>query len=383
MVRSLVGTSIRQVSAGSRHTLALSEHGEVFSWGWGQQGQLGHGQYSSLLRPTRISSFASSKIVYISAGGIHSACIDENGSCYTWGSSSYGQLGLGEKAVQLNSVCIPEIIGFTCNGDAAVFVVQISCGGMHTAAVDVDGNIWCWGRADNGQTGTANWIYSYFPGIVKPCKVKGFSRNARRVSCGAFHTMILTTDGKVFSMGREDYGMLGIGSREDSLSGGSMCPTLIERLSDKRVTDISCGGWHSILLTDSGDLYSCGKGEYGRLGVGDELSRDEPFLCECSKKMNDCSSAIGMKSVSAGGSHTIALSRDHKAYAVGRSGYGRLGVDRISVDRMSSFTEMKNPIEEVMGSKIVAVNAGGAHSAIIIEVPDEYLESIQRTYSFI
>jgi len=166
----------------------------------------------------------------------------------------------------------------------------------------------------------------------------------------------------VFSMGREDYGVLGIGSREDSLSGGSVCPTFVESLRNKRVTQISCGGWHSILMSEDGEFYSCGKGEYGRLGVGDELSRDEPIQWTSTSNINNPSSMqpdVRIKSISAGGSHSLILSKEHKVYAVGRSGYGRLGVSISASDRLRVFTEVKNPLESIHGSRIVAVEAGG------------------------
>jgi len=82
---------ISAVSAGSRHTLAVTVDGAVYAWGWGAQGQLGLGHYNSVVFPTKVE--LTEPIASISAGGIHSCCLDRNGQCYSWVSFYISPIG--------------------------------------------------------------------------------------------------------------------------------------------------------------------------------------------------------------------------------------------------------------------------------------------------
>lgn len=61
--------SVLVVSAGSRHTLAISENGDMYSWGWGHLGQLGHGDTISVHSPKLVQALAGKGIISIAAGG--------------------------------------------------------------------------------------------------------------------------------------------------------------------------------------------------------------------------------------------------------------------------------------------------------------------------
>lgn len=97
-IASLSDHKIVAISSGWDHCLALSDVGKVFSWGSGQNGKLGHGNDVNIPAPTLIQSLADvsdtdgTKIVTISAGCEHSACIDSNGVMYTWGHGDGGRL---------------------------------------------------------------------------------------------------------------------------------------------------------------------------------------------------------------------------------------------------------------------------------------------------
>lgn len=68
--------------------------------------------------------------------------------------------------------------------------------------------------------------------------------------------------------------------KQISLSAVRNCdkPRLIEALKTKRIRDIACGSSHSAAITSSGELYSWGLGEYGRLGHGDNTTQLRPKL---------------------------------------------------------------------------------------------------------
>ncbi len=140
---------------------------------------------------------------------------------------------------------------------------KLSCGGMHTAAVTDDGKLYCWGRADSGQTGYAEWYTTGFLGLTRPTLLSGFHELVEDVSCGSFHTLIVTRTGVVYTIGKDDFGVLGIGRDElSSMRAGMDRPTIIPQFSDsRRVSSVAAGGWHSCFLSTDGRLFVCGKGK--------------------------------------------------------------------------------------------------------------------------
>lgn len=413
-VKFPIKTTIVSVSAGSRHTLALSSTGSVFSWGYGRQGQLGHGNVENQCSPTLIDGLSSACVKVISAGGLHSGCIDSNNTLYTWGSTTVGQLGLGKPLVEVNGkvqpaeyVAVPTAVKLVeeenSSKESPFLVTKLSCGGMHTAAIDIHGDVYCWGKADSGQTGYSKWYLDFSSNVNHPRKVYGFEGKGVEVSCGGFHTLILNNKGNVYAMGKEDFGQLGTGLKQDNMSVGAEVPTLIQTLYEMHVVSIHAGGWHNTFLTDDGQLFTCGKGEYGRLGVGSEKSKIEPTLVNChqinlldsphlqlspksarSRKsfmdeedVNYVKNPYNIVHVSAGGSHTIWATQNHDIYSVGRVDSGRLGMgshcDK-KLDRTINPTCISKNIYRTPKAKVVEVVAGGAHSAIIMEYPEVVTE---------
>jgi alpha-tubulin suppressor-like RCC1 family protein len=373
-VLSLVQLPLRvkviAVTAGSRHSLALTDEGNVFAWGWGLLGQLGLGETQTVLNPTLIPTLPR-PIVAISAGGMHSACIDSTNECYSWGSSRSGQLGQGEEIVK---AAIKTTPGKVIKEDGTPLLVStISCGGMHTAAVGTDGEVWCWGRADNGQAGSGHWVFNFFSGIVHPHRVEGITTaddSPVMAVCGAFHTIVVTTRGRVITFGKEDFGMLG------TANGSGSSPTAIESLANEVVVGASCGGWHTLLWTEAGELFVCGKGEYGRLGLGHEESRTEPTRVT----IPFASTETKVVSAAAGGSHSLVLDSAGGVWAVGRTDDGRLGLpipvaeEGKKSDRMPHWSAVnwqqsegwQGAARSTGDARVVQVSAGGSHSFILI-----------------
>lgn len=74
---------------------------QVFSWGEGDDGKLGHGNRLSLEKPRLIEALKSKRVRDIACGSSHSAAITSNGELYTWGLGEYGRLGHGDVVTQL------------------------------------------------------------------------------------------------------------------------------------------------------------------------------------------------------------------------------------------------------------------------------------------
>ena len=80
-----------------------------------------------------------------------------------------------------------------------------------------------------------------------------------QISCGGEHTLMLKQNGSLFGFGNNEYGQLGTGNNENQNE-----PKLI--LKDIEISQIHCGSFHSIFLRQNGNVYSFGYNRYGQLG---------------------------------------------------------------------------------------------------------------------
>ncbi|XP_031485128.1 ultraviolet-B receptor UVR8 isoform X2 [Nymphaea colorata] len=257
------GVRIAMVAAGGRHTLALSDVGQVWGWGYGGEGQLGLGsrirmissphpiacvETSSYVRdripglPRR--GVASDSQVYkvpgtcikaIACGGRHSAVVTDAGALLTFGWGLYGQCGQGSTDDELSPSLVSSLWGVQIGGVAA--------GLWHTICTSVEGQVYAFGGNQFGQLGTGNDQAETLPRLLSAPSLE--NKHAKLVSCGARHSAILTEEGDVFSWGWNKYGQLGLGDVIDR-SIPSQVP-----LIDCHPTKVACGWWHTLLLAES------------------------------------------------------------------------------------------------------------------------------------
>ncbi len=101
-----------------------------------------------------------------------------------------------------------------------------------------------------------------------------------KVACGDFHSVALTSEGRLFSWGGGgsffNRGQCGHGNNQDSDS-----PELIKSLQHKVIVNLVCGGYHTLALSSDNELYSWGSGLYGECGFGafvhSNVPRQVPF----------------------------------------------------------------------------------------------------------
>ena len=95
-IEALAGKRVVAVSAGFAHNLALTADGAVWSWGWGGNGKLGHGDEQSQLLPKKVEAFADRRVVALSAGPSHSIATTADSAVFAWGEGGHACLGHGE-----------------------------------------------------------------------------------------------------------------------------------------------------------------------------------------------------------------------------------------------------------------------------------------------
>lgn len=187
-VGALASSNVRLVNAGGNRTGALTDDGKLFMWGSGAFGEMGDGSTRSHRKPTLVQAFLGNneRVCQVAIGSQHVAAITNAGDLYTWGNGEAGQLGLGDFGLQRKkpmpvtklrrNVCFVSagedftaivsqdnrVFLWGSNGYPSPFEKtfyqgqkprQIACGSAHMIVVLADGRVTSWGSKKYGQTG--------------------------------------------------------------------------------------------------------------------------------------------------------------------------------------------------------------------------------------
>jgi alpha-tubulin suppressor-like RCC1 family protein len=317
------------VSVGTYHTCALTEKGGVKCWGYNADGQLGDGTIFNRLTPVGVSGL-SSGVIGVSAGSDHTCALTAAGGVKCWGQNDYGQLGDGKGIDRLTPWDVYELESG---------VKAVSSGGYHTCALTTLGGVKCWGQNDFGQLGDGTTIDSNIP-----VGVYDLSSGVKAVSAGGYHTCALSERGGVKCWGFNYNGQLGDGTTIDRLT-----PVGVSDLSSG-VIAVSAGGSHTCALTAAGGVKCWGQNDFGRLGDGTTTDQHTPV------DVSDLYS--GVIAISAGSGHTCAFISAGAVKCWGYNYYGQLG-DGTTVNRLT-------PVDVFwLTSGVIAVSAGGSHTCAL------------------
>jgi alpha-tubulin suppressor-like RCC1 family protein len=186
-----------------------------------------------------------------------------------------GDIGLGRRMSARNkqtSKLVPQLVRFIRPGGNKALspMVRVFAGGHSSFALDARGTAWAWGPCNYGQLGIAagesREDASTPPAIVHARPVLGLPP-LREVACAAHHALFLTTDGRVFAVGRNDDGRLGLGDKLARVTVPTEVPVVFESADDV-VVHVACGEAHSLFTTRAGHVYACGYGDLMQLGLG-------------------------------------------------------------------------------------------------------------------
>jgi alpha-tubulin suppressor-like RCC1 family protein len=278
------GTNWKQVSAGIS---AIKTDGTLWCWGYNASGQLGDNTVVKKSSPVQTVAFGTNW-KQVASGEGSTAAIKTDGTLWTWGSNSYG--GLGDNTVARKSSPV-QTVAFGTNWK------QVACGSSHTAAIKTDGTLWTWGKNTNGQLGDNTTINRSSPvqtiaggtnwkqvavapqGVAvtaciktdgtlwnwgdngygrlgdntqtnrsSPIQTIAFGTNWKSVDCGSSHAAAIKTDGTLWSWGANDlYGNLGDNTR---INRSSPVQTITRGTN---WISVSCGGFITAATTN-GDL---------------------------------------------------------------------------------------------------------------------------------
>ena len=310
-----------QIATGYYHTLALHTDGTVYSWGQNTKGQLGNGSTAGRMAPILVSGLSRVKMV---ATGIRSSyAVKDDGTLWAWGMNENGQLGDGTTENRLLPVQITGIEGS---------ITALSSGvAYHMLALTDRGEVWAWGLNTSGELGLGSGDPSSQKNV--PVKVPGLT-DVVAVAAGGWHSLALKSNGTVWAWGNNEFGSLGDGTLANS--------DVPKEVDIDSVVAISAGNSHSLAVKADGTVWSWGLNTWGMLGDGTGYDRREPVRV---LGVNDAKTVVG------GGHHSYALTHSGSVWTWGYNNYGEMG-DGTGVWR---YTPVKN---EAL-TDVIAVTAGG------------------------
>ncbi|XP_057393747.1 X-linked retinitis pigmentosa GTPase regulator isoform X6 [Balaenoptera acutorostrata] len=242
---------IKQLSAGSNTSAALTEDGELFMWGDNSEGQIGLQNITSICVPHQVT--IGKPISWISCGYYHSAFVTTEGELYTFGEPEYGKLGLPGKLLINHKV--PQLVP-----GIPQKVIQVACGGGHTVVL-TENAVYTFGLGHFGQLGLGTFIFE----TSKPKAIENIKdQKISYVFCGENHTALITDLGLMYTFGDDRRGKLGLGLESFA---NQFVPTLCSNFLKFIVQLVACGGCHMLVFATP------------RLDVAEDVELDE---------INDC-----------------------------------------------------------------------------------------------
>ena len=294
--------------------------------------------------PRLVEHLQGKAVTLIAMGEQHSAAVVGD-QLLTWGSNTYGQLGLrlvlgGAAAAQDVPACVAALQGMR--------ITHVAVGQYHSAAV-ADGQLYTWGLNTDGQLGLAFGDYTTFQTPAAVPDLRG--KTVTALALGDKSTYALA-DGVLYSWGSNAYGELGHGTINRPFSHAYTVPTPVDFFgAPAAVVAVAAGGKSAAAVLANGTAYGWGYNAYGQLGVGYSSTRvvsPEPLLL-------DNVTAVAVSS----GTHIVSLA-DGDVWLSGRNNWGQLG-DGTS----SGSVDTPRRVDALAGLNATAAAAGSDHSCAV------------------
>jgi len=272
--------------------------------------------------------------------------VDEGGDVFVWGNMTnkgYPPIddpGNNDIAVKLNN--LPKILMVSCSDDTSALVGE-------------DGSLWTWSL----NFGSGHRLITCVPTLV-PRQV--FNAPIVMVACGASHTLALTAGGQVFTCGAGWHGQLGHGAKLD-IDEFCLVPNLTHVGPGKCIM-VAAGEMHSVVLHESGTMWTFGKGGLGALGLLNYLDAVSP-----QRVLPFCAAGQHVEMVAAGGAHTAVVTSAGVLWTWGSGVFGQLGVPRVfhtSMDKcVPQLVRMPQCPGTELTNRVMSVSCGAFHTLIL------------------
>lgn len=264
------------------------------------------------------------------AGSTFSCVLTTAGAVKCFGANNLGQLGDGTTTASLTPVTVSGL------GSG---VIAISAGQNYACALTDAGGVKCWGDNSFGKLGDGTTTQS-----STPVDVVGLTSGVSAIRAAQTHTCALTDAGALKCWGYNQYGQLGDGTTTDSSA-----PVDVAGLGGA-INAIAVGGFHTCAVTSAGATKCWGRNQFGQLGDSTTTDSTAP--------VDVTGLASGVQNISAGNSHSCALTSTGALKCWGSNANGQLGD--------GTTTDSGSPVDVVgLGSGVAASSAAGFHSCAL------------------
>ncbi|XP_054423228.1 serine/threonine-protein kinase Nek9 isoform X1 [Pteronotus mesoamericanus] len=265
-VEKLQGKAIRQVSCGDDFTVCVTDEGQLYAFGSDYYGCMGVDKAAGpeVLEPMQLSFFMNNPVEQVSCGDNHVVVLTRNKEVYSWGCGEYGRLGLDseEDYYTPQKVDVPK----------ALIIVAVQCGCDGTFLLTQSGKVLACGLNEANKLGLNQCMsgiinheaYHEVPYTTSFTLAKQLSfYKIRTIAPGKTHTAAIDERGRLLTFGCNKCGQLGVGNYKKRLGinllGGP--------LGGKQVIRVSCGDEFTIAATDDNHIFAWGNGGNGRLAM--------------------------------------------------------------------------------------------------------------------
>ena len=302
-VRIKEGTKFKEVvTSAYRYTLAIDIEGNLWGWGYNEDGQLGDGTTTNRTTPVKIKD--GTKFKEIAAGGSESCAIDENGNLWTWGNNIYGQLGDGTKTARLSPMQVKEGTKFK----------KIAMAYRQCYAIDEEGNLWACGKngtSAGGQLGDGTTtIRTTFVVIKQGTKFKEIASGSN-ANC----KYAIDEEGNLWGWGRNEQGQLGDGTTTSRNAPVQIkAGTKFKKIAMCVASDVNVG--HSLAIDEDGNLWASGR------NTGDGVLGNNSTVTTVTQVQ--IKPGTKFKEIAASRNNSYAIDEDGNLWAWGNNTYGQL-----------------------------------------------------------
>lgn len=327
------GITFDRLVAGGSHRCGLTVAGIAYCWGADSAGRLGSDvkNYGIEQAPVAVSGgLTFSELV---AGSSHTCGLTSTGAAYCWGQNYFGQLGTGDRSNRSEPALVTGSQTFT----------TLATGSNTTCGISSDSSIWCW-----GQRGYVFYDSTASDSLVPVSVAIGPGISFTRLKLGSGFACGLTGAGKLYCWGSNSYGQLG-----DGTTTTRSVPVAVVLPPSARVVELSLGSGHACAITDGGVGYCWGEARWGTIG---DWTRGWGRPTPTQVSLSDASK-FGF--ISAGSSHTCAVSTAGAAYCWGSNGSGQLG------NGVASTSPLPVAVAKPAGVRFVELAGGNVHSCAL------------------
>jgi len=350
--------TIWKVACGYRHTALITTTGLLLTFGHGETGRLGHGDENSLDQPRVVDFFRNhdKAVISVGCGREHTMAVTAAGQLYSWGWGECGRLGIGETGVMADPQHVAELERLEMRA------LSVACGREHSLVIVEGGRLLACGAGYEGRLGLGHFDDAPVPAVVKSGAMD--HENIILASAGDMHTAVVGESGMVYTWGFGASGALGTGKLETSPNPEPVTALLTDFPDAVKATAVACGSYHTIVLAESGEVFSFGDGFNGQLGLDDQGDTETQKTAIPRKVVINHDPSLRAQFISCGPFASSAVGTDGHLYWWGSSEGEAEDAAKVLLPSKVDFS--------TSAPKFQSVSLGGYHTVATTELEEAF-----------